>query len=402
MKLLLKIGVLLVFILLAEYGIDVYLELNNANPSFRLGKTMIAKIRNLKNQNKNILIVGDSSCNAGIDEEVIEKITGFSVAKFAPPARYAQMSGYYFLKEYLENNKAPKILVDIRTPSLMSQRWEPTLFYDNFFNVVDFFGLLQARVINLNDFFFSQIPNVLISYRNRFAIKRIFGEKIKFLQHATLYKLQEEKSKPSVNTVTIGLGDYQKPYKKNKGQYVFNVEGGGDFSHWDNALEVYWKNTKFTERSKRTIHFQIGVQEYIFQDKQFPDGLAPMRVARAYKDRLTSFYKHLTSEKKIISEVDDYYLLKTLDLCDRYGIQYYFYPGPLWSGLYDHSLGKAYFDLAIKELKAIEKNEQSFTLLSATISVYPFELLTNSPEHLNKEGSKLYSEVVGNHIKSLP
>jgi len=38
------------------------------------------------------------------------------------------------VKEYLKKNPPPKILLDIRTPSLMSANWSPELFFDNFFD----------------------------------------------------------------------------------------------------------------------------------------------------------------------------------------------------------------------------------------------------------------------------
>jgi hypothetical protein len=73
----------------------------------------------LKNANCEILIYGDSSSETGLDPAVIEKITGLKTCNISESGMISQVVGSRFpLDNYLKNNKRPRFLVRMLTPSV--------------------------------------------------------------------------------------------------------------------------------------------------------------------------------------------------------------------------------------------------------------------------------------------
>jgi hypothetical protein len=389
-----KILFLLIAILLTESFFDSYLEQNNENKSFRTGRRLLNQISSNVINNVDIIIVGDSSCNAAIDVSVITQVTGFKAVKLAPPARYAQMSGYYFLKEYLKKNPPPKILLDIRTPSLMSANWSPELFFDNFFDFIDCYEMISKGIIKPNDFLFNHLPNFLISFRNRFALKRIYGEKVSLLKSSEIDENIIKNDKKTKNRMNRKRKIHQ-PYIITKtGVFVFNPDSRLNSDWFEGMADKDEFPYNYRQISKDELNYQVGQYSYKFKNILYDNGLKPYRVATSYRHRLKFFNQVIKNNDNIITNIDLFYIEKILSLCQKNNVSYYFFQGPLFEGLHAHKIGKQFYDKVLIELKKLSNENPAFLMLSEDILLFPFRMLTNTTEHLDTTGRNLYSKQV--------
>jgi hypothetical protein len=327
----LKIVLLVMAVLSMESIINDFLDRYNTNKSFRVGRRIVKNIKNIAPAD--ILIIGDSSCIGGITHRLISQSTGLNAVMRAVPARYAQMSGYYLLKDYVKTKPAPRIVLDIRTPSFFSTNWSPELFFDNFFNIKDCVEMISKGIVAPDVFLFDYLPNLFISYRNRFALKRIFGEKVSLLSgyqlnEAITEKVQDKKKRP------IEIRKIAKPYKRTKsGVYVFKQDEASntDWLEWMNRIDTSKEKpwvwgadlpNNFVSRSEKVLRYKVGQYAYVFKDIMYDSYTNPYQIALTYRLRLEFFNEVLKGGDNIITAIDRFYIEKMLDLCQRHHIAY--------------------------------------------------------------------------------
>lgn len=303
-----------------EYGLKY-----NLTKRFRLHKA----VSSYKNE---VLIIGDSSCNAGVSVRLFSQLVGQRSQKVAIPARLAMMNGYYFLEEILKKENRLRSVIIVTTPLLEgSNEFQPDYFADTFFSVGEVIRLYKGGVVDIGDIFTRILPNLLPSFRYRFGIRS-------FLDHQLSGLLSGRKKKKPAN-----LKEETRAQAK----------------------------ARRAERKKRLEAKRVlGINKYL----KFC-----WRVARK-----NNYY---------ISEYNKFYFTSIIRLAAQHNIKVYYYTGPVYNKFFTKQYGIRFFEDAFKFMKEWERAYPNFKQINSLIvKKYGFQHLSNNTIHLNEVGAEIFTK----------
>lgn len=101
----------------------------------------------LKNQQNDVLLIGDSSCMMGVRPKIIEELTGLKVVNLAIYAYSGPQAYDALLRRYLKRNKVPKLIIYYVSPSVPNiynlKNQQKIYFcnkYFNYYSYISFFN----------------------------------------------------------------------------------------------------------------------------------------------------------------------------------------------------------------------------------------------------------------------
>ena len=296
-----------------------------------------------KASNFDLIILGDSSANFGIDAVQLGLTTRLSCYNFATMANLTMAGNYFILKEYLKHNQGPKALILMATVDSWSRNSTVSnvvgsLSMNFTFSLPDIFLNQKINKTERKTFFNEFAKNILPAQRYRYEIDRILKGK------DSLLKLFANRQDITIKNLLL----------KSKGNYSTYIH-------------------------KRLLKNKNDRIQDLKDD--FIDQLSFMTVAQAESSQLNYIY-----------------LTKIINLAEEKEIKIFLVMTPVFDKIIEREEAKKYINSYKKFLHLIENN---FRLVKIIIeNPYPVDIsrLSHNVDHLNETGAREFAVFLGKRI----
>jgi len=270
---------------------------------------LIDNFNDYSSQNKKIdlLIIGDSSCGAGIDHDVFNRLLHIKSFSYPLPARLCLMAQYYSLRDFLKSGGKVKEVILVTTPVFhFAGTFLDEYFLEHFFGIKETLQLYKDNIIGIKNIFFQFPLNALPSYRYRYSIRRFLKDNSLFLSSATNTPTNSEENPIEKWS---GKNIYQEPLVDNIEKSTPHIlrrarRQGYIFSHYNR----YFLNEilALTYSNKIKVFFQMGP----IYDKFYNTTVGKMLFRNAFKEMAR--YERQYSNFKIMTHHVSTFPLKHL------------------------------------------------------------------------------------------
>ncbi len=254
-------------------------------------------------QNSEIVFVGDSSLEYGIDASYFSKLAKQSVSNLALTAGGHSLAGTYnMIRQTLKNNKNVKTIIIMQTPSVWSTKFVEGGYYSTL-NELDSEEVIKLHLIkdNFSRFKYSylNINSILETYTQKQKNKRAKNRPIKTYKNGKRDIYKEMKIDKYIHklgkigkTKEIEIEMIDNLFEdKNKKIKVLYVQGTLHYQlskKYANSI----KNQHKIIRKLKNIHF---IEKYLYP-KNNQMGTTINHVDESYKKTSTKFYFNILKE----------------------------------------------------------------------------------------------------------
>jgi DNA repair photolyase len=99
-----------------------------------------------------------------------------------------------------------------------------------------------------------------------------------------------------------------------------------------------------------------------------------------------------------VSKMNNYYLEKIIEEAEKRGITVFICFPPIIKELYDDNIGNEHLSLCRSFLEGVASSRESVILLTKDFYVVTADKLLNSIDHLNREESLVYTDLLAEKI----